>query len=267
MATETTSPAEQAKRVWTIGSYSDIAPNFLSMAAHLVDAAGVNANDRVLDVGCGTGSVAITAARQGARVTGLDITPAMLADARENAALADVDIDWREGSATDLPFEDDTFDVTLSSVGHVFADPPDAAARELCRVTRPGGRIGFTSWTPASVVPAMGKVLTGYLPAERDAPDPHFLWGDPDVVTERLGDGVDELDFQTGTVLSPVLSPAHYLEAATTQSGMFIVALEAVAEGDRSALREEMIEAIEPYFDDDHNAVRMEYRLTRATGS
>lgn len=266
MSPEATSPEEQAKQVWTLGSYADIAPNFLSMAAHLIEAADISATDSVLDVGCGTGNVAITAARRDARVTGLDIVPAMLTEAQKNAAIADVeDIVWREGTATDLPFEDNAFDVTLSSVGHVFANPPDAAARELLRVTRSGGRIAFTSWTPSSVVPAMGKVLSDYLPPNPDAPEPPFLWGDPDVVRERFGDTVNDVEFETGTVLTPVLSPAHYWDAAITQSGLFIVALEEVNDTDRPALREEMIETIEQYFDDSRNAVSMEYRLTTAT--
>lgn len=255
---------EQAKRVWTLGSYPDIAPNFLSMAAHLVESVGAGADETVLDIGCGTGNVAITAARRGAQVTGLDITPAMLDDARENAATAGVDVVWNEGTATDLPFEDDAFDVTLSCVGHVFADPPDAAARELRRVTRPGGHIAFTSWTPSSVVPAMGAVLADYLPPDPDAPEPPFRWGAPETVRKRLGDTVDDLQFETGSVLTPVLSPAHYWQAATTQSGMFIVALDAVADADRQELREEMLETIDQFFDESKNAVRMEYRLSKA---
>ncbi|WP_222914353.1 class I SAM-dependent methyltransferase [Natrinema sp. SYSU A 869] len=265
MAQEVSSPEEHAKFVWSLGSYSDIAPHFLSMAARLVDATDVNSDDTVLDVGCGTGNIAITAARRGASVTGLDITPTMLEKAKENAAVASVeDISWHEGTATDLPFDDDAFDITLSCVGHMFADPPDAAAQELLRVTRSGGQIAFTSWTPASVVPAMGKTLTEYLPPKPDAPVPPFLWGDPDVVRKRLGDNVDELVFETGTVLTPVLSPEHYWEAAVTQSGMFIVALENIDEDDLPALREEMIETIEQYFDDSQNAVPMEYCLTTA---
>lgn len=262
--TQGTSPEEHARHVWSLGSYADIAPHFLQMAARLVDATNVGSNDTVLDVCCGTGNVAITAARRGASVTGLDITPAMLDEARENAAIAGVeDISWRECAATDLPFDDDTFDTTLSCVGHMFANPPDAVARELRRVTRPGGRLAFTSWTPTSVVPAMGEILTEYLPPESDAPDPPVLWGDPDVVEDRLAD-VDELRFETGTVLVPVLSPAHYWEAAIIQSGPFIVALDNVVADERPALREEMIETITPYFDDSKNAVTMDYRLTTA---
>lgn len=257
---------EHVKHVWSLGSYPDIGRTFLSMAGHLVDAAEVDSTDEVLDVACGTGNVAITAARRGARVTGLDITPAMLDDARENAAIAGTeDVTWEEGNATDLPFEDDAFDVTLSCVGHMFANPPDAATSELLRVTRPGGRIGFTSWTPSSVVPEMAMALQEYLPPNPDAPDPPFLWGDPDVVRERLGDGISDLEFTTGTVQQKSLSPAHIWEDVRTQSGLFIVPLEEVDDDDYPALRADMIEAIAEYYDDRLNAMVMEYRLTTAT--
>jgi SAM-dependent methyltransferase len=256
---------ERVKRVWTVGSYPDIGETFLSMAAHLVDATAVEADHDVLDIACGTGNVAITAARRGATVTGLDITPAMLADARENAALAGVEaIDWEEGDAADLPFGDDVFDVTLSCVGHMFANPPEAAAAEMLRVTRPGGRIAFTSWTPRSVVPAMARVLREYLPPDPNAPAPPFMWGDPDVVRERLRGDVSDLAFETGTIEQLSLSPPHVWERVRTQSGMFIVALENVDEDDYPALRDEMLAVIEEYFDDSQNAMSMEYRLTRA---
>lgn len=236
------------------------------MAAHLVETADVNASDAVLDVGCGTGNVSITAARRGASVTGLDIVPAMLDDARENAAIAGVGgIDWREGTATDLPFADGEFDVTLSCLGHMFAEPPDQAGRELLRVTRPGGRIVFTAWTPSGPVPAMGAVLNEYLPPDPDPSEPPFLWGDPDAVRERLGAGVEDLEFETGSVLTPVLSPGHYWEKARTESGLFIAALDAIDEADHPALRDEMIETVEQFFDDTQNAVSMNYCLTSAT--
>lgn len=255
---------DRIRKIWTVGSYPEIGRDFLTMAADLVDAAGVGADDEVLDVACGTGNVAITAARRGARVTGLDITPEMLDSARENAALAGVEgVDWQHGDAADLPFAADAFDVTLSCVGHMFAQPPDEAAEELLRVTRPGGRIAFTSWTPTSVVPAMAKVLQAYLPPNPDAPDPPFLWGDDEVVRERLGDAVD-VAFTTGTVDQPAMSPEHLWEYVRTHSGLFIVALETVDEDDRPALDADMVEAITPYFDDDRNTVSLEYRLTTA---
>lgn len=237
------------------------------MAGHLVDASGVDAGDRILDVGCGTGNVAITAARRGGAVAGLDVTPAMIDRARRNAGIAGVDgIEWHEGTATALPFAADSFDVTLSALGHMYGDPPEAAAGELRRVTRPGGRIGFTSWTPTGLFPIVAGLVSTYL-APRDLPDlsePPFMWGDPDVVEERLSDHVKSLEFDTGTVRYPALSPAHFWRDLTEHSGLFITFVEKV--DDRSDLRQETIRTIERHFDAGANVVELEYLLATATG-
>lgn len=264
MSSDPPSPDERAKQVWSLGSYSEIAPNLLGMAAHLVESTGVTSDDDVLDIGCGTGNVAITAANQDANVTGLDIVPDMLDEAQENATIAGVGpIDWREGSASDLPFDENSFDVTLSGVGHVFAEPPEVVGQELLHVTRPGGRIGFTSWTPSSVVAAAGEVIADYLPPEAGGSALPVDWGDPEFVRERLGDRVENIEFETGTASTPVFSPTHYYEKAATESGPLIAALGAIDE--TAALREELIEAVEPFFDESQNAIRMEYRLTTAS--
>lgn len=257
------------KRVWAAGSYEDIAPKYVSMGGHLVERTEVGPDDEVLDVGCGTGTVAITAARRGARATGLDIQPALLEHARESAELAGVDLTWREGDATALPFEANAFDVTLSNLGHMYGDPPRAAARELLRVTRPGGRLGFTSWTPTSLYPSMAGVVATALSPE-DLPDfsePPFLWGDPGTVRDRLEGAVDAVEFETATVQYPALSPEHFWHHTTTNSGMFIEVLEEVDEEELPGLREQLIETIEGYFDDRENAVELEYLLTTATAS
>lgn len=254
----------QARRVWSLGAYEQIAPAFLPMAAHLVDAAGVSAGERILDVACGTGNVAVTAARRGAEVTGLDLLPSMLEAARENARIAGTEVTWREGTATALPFPDDAFDAALSCVGHIFATPPAEAARELVRVTRPGGRIAFACWTPSCAIAAMGRLLNGYLPPDPAPPDPPFRWGDPEVAAARLGDGVGELHFETGTLLAPVLSPAHYWEKATRESGLFIAALSRVDESRLPELEREMIEVIGGFFDERRNVMPLEYRIATA---
>lgn len=249
------------------GSYAEMAPHYLPIAGRLVDRAGVDADDRVLDVGCGTGNVAITAARRDADVTGLDLEPSMLERARENAAVAGVDVRWREGDAADLPFEDDAFDVTLSALGHMLAEPQSAAGRELRRVTRPGGRVAFAAWTPGSLYPELGAVLLPALPAEArpDYEEPPFLWGDRDVVRERLEADVSALAVETGTVGYPAQSPAHFWRELSTHSDVFREAMAAVDEAERDALAERCVETIEPYFDGWENAVVLEYLTTEAT--
>ncbi|WP_232685804.1 class I SAM-dependent methyltransferase [Halobacterium zhouii] len=265
MTQPTPKPTEQIQKEWTVGSYPTLARTFLPMASRLVDAAGVGPQDRVLDVACGTGNVALTAFRRGADVTGVDITPAMLDGARERAAVIDADVDWEAGDATALPFGDDAFDATLSCLGHMFADDADAAATELVRVTRPGGRIAFTSWTPESGIAAMMQTLSTYLPPRPDSPPPPFLWGDPDTVRSRFGDRVEDLRFETGTVRYPALSPGHFWESMTSDSGAIRLAVEEVAESETAALWEEQSETLAPYFSDDDNAVELEYRLVTGT--
>jgi hypothetical protein len=111
----------------------------------------------------------------------------------------------------------------------------------------------------------MAKTLQEYLPPNPDAPPPPFLWGDEGVVRERLTDGVSDLSFETGTVEQLSLSPSHSWEMIRSQSGIFIVALENVDEDDYPTLSEDMIAAIEEYFDESQNAVSMEYLITTAT--
>src|SRR5438874_3443337 len=108
-------------------------------AARLVEYAGVRLGARVLDVACGTGVVSVTAARVGARVTGLDLTPELIAVARDNARIAGIDADFHEGDVEDLPFEPDTFDIVVSQYGHIFAPRPEVAIAEMLRVLKSGG--------------------------------------------------------------------------------------------------------------------------------
>lgn len=256
---------EQTQQEWTLGAYSNLASIFMPIAARLVDAADVGPNDTVLDVACGTGNVALTASRRGADVTGVDITPAMLKDAREQAAVIGADVDWQESDAAALPFEDDTFDITLSCLGHMFVPDPDAAGSELIRVTKPGGRIAYTSWTPDSGIAAMMRVLSEYVPPEPEPSPPPVLWGDPETVRKRFGDRVKEITFETATVMYPALSPAHFWHTMTTDSGAIMLAVEAVPEADRETMREAMLATLEPYYSETDNAIVLEYQLVTAT--
>lgn len=255
----------EIRREWSLGSYPAVGRSFVGMAAELVDAADVGSGTRVLDVACGTGNAALTARRRGARVTGVDLTPAMLDVARERATVVDADVDWREGDAAALPFDDDGFDVTLSCLGHVFVPDASAAGDELVRVTRPGGRLAFTSWTPDGGIAAMVAVLSEYLPPRPEAAPPPFRWGDPATVRDRLGDEVENLAFDRGVVRYPAVSPAHFWDRMTRDSGPIVAALEDVAERDRPALDESVVDALDRFFDDGDNAVALSYRLGTAT--
>lgn len=234
-------------------------------AAKLVTRAGVKAGQRVLDVACGTGVVSVTAARRGARVTGLDLTPELLARARENAQIAGVNVEWLEGDVEKLPFGDAAFDVVLSEFGHIFAPRPEVAIGEMLRVLKPGGTIAFSTWPPELFIGRMFMMTVGYLPPPSVEVPPPPLWGDPNVVRQRLGDRVKDILFDRATMLVPALSPAHHLEWAEKHSASTMRVAAALRESDPARLerfRQEYIALAAEYFAE--NQVRQDFLMTRA---
>jgi SAM-dependent methyltransferase len=137
------------RATWAAGDYAAVAEHIDDAPPRdLLARVDVQPGQDVLDVATGTGNVAIRAAAAGAQVVGLDLTPELFDTARRRAAQLDVTVDWVEGDAEDLPFEDDRFDRVLSTFGVQFAPRHEIVARELVRVCRPGGRIGLVNWTP-----------------------------------------------------------------------------------------------------------------------
>jgi SAM-dependent methyltransferase len=235
-------------------------------AARLVNHARVVAGQRVLDVACGTGVVAITAARAGARVTALDFTPQLLERAREHAQLAGVNVDFREGDAERLPFDDGAFDVVLSQYGHMFAPTPDVVVSEMLRVLKPAGTIAFSTWPPDVFVGRTMMLVARYAPAPPPGVAPPPLWGDPNVVRERLGTAVKDIVFDRDRMWVPALSPAHARNNFEKTAGPVIKLVEALSASDQERLsefRRELEALVAEYFQD--NLVRQDYLLTRAT--
>src|SRR4026209_1959850 len=145
----------------------------------------------MLDVGCGSGQLALIAARAGARVHGCDIATNWIEKARERAAAESLDALFEEGDAESLPYEDAQFDVVTSLFGAMFAPRPELVAAELTRVCRPGGFIAMANWTPGGFVGQMFKTIARYIaPSGMPAP---VLWGDEDTVRNRLRNGIAEL--------------------------------------------------------------------------
>ena len=239
---------------------------FTGMAApRLVQFARVERGAKVLDVACGTGVVALTAARAGAKVTGLDLTPELIARAKENAAIAKLEIQWHEGDAEELPFGDGTFDVVLSQFGHMFAPRPEVVVREMLRVLRPGGTIAFATWPPELFTGSMFAMVGRYSPAPPPAGvSPPPQWGDPNAVRERLGSAVKDLVFDRHLMRMPMLSPQHglaFMEHNVGPVARLTKALEGAPEK-LASLRREFEALITLYFED--NAMRQDYLLSRA---
>lgn len=236
-------------------------------AARLVKLAGVKAGQKVLDVGCGTGVVALTARRVGARVSGLDLTPELLARAKEHSAVAGFeDIAWREGDAEVLPYNDGEFDVVLSQFGHMFAPRHEVVTKEMLRVLRPGGVIAFNTWPPEVGLGPLFALVGSYSPPLPPGVSPSPQWGDVGIVKQRLGNAVRDLRFDRGTMLFPTVSPGHYRVTLEQTSGTVVKLVERLR-GDPQTLakfRSEVEALVGELFEPEQNVVRLDYLMTRA---
>jgi SAM-dependent methyltransferase len=179
---------ERVRATWTSGDFGRIAKGYVLGAAEFIARLELETGERVLDVACGTGNLALPAARTGAAVTGIDIAPNLLAQAEARAAAERVAISFQLGDAEQLPYETASFDTVVTMFGAMFAARPERAAAELLRVTRPGGRIAMANWTPASFIGEMLRTTVAYVPAPSTVPSP-LLWGTEDHVRSRLEAG------------------------------------------------------------------------------
>lgn len=257
---------------WALGDYRSIGKVISPVSAKLVRLVNVKPVDSVLDVACGFGNTAITARRAGAKVTGIDITPELLAQAKEEEYIAKVSgIDWREGNAEILPFEDESFDIVLSTFGHMFALNQKATAKEMQRVLKKGGRIGFATWSPELGWGRMYSTISKYVPAvqnnQSQIPSPSPMqWGVPSKIQELLYD-VNNIFFERDTIEYPILSPNHYWEEMSTKSGSMIQLIQALVKENKleeiESIRQDYLKTLEPYIHD--NIVRLGYLLTIAT--
>jgi ubiquinone/menaquinone biosynthesis C-methylase UbiE len=205
----------------------------------LVERAGVEPGMEVLDVGTGTGNAALPATKRGARVTGLDDAPDLLAIARERGADEMIELEWVEGRPESLPFGDDSFDRVLSAFGHMFAPDHEKVAAELKRVCRPDGRLGLAAWTPDGLGGRMLGVLANHLPPPPEYSSAPTLWADSDHLGELLGDDVEH---ETHTLELEADSPEEWFEFVAQSVGPFVTAREALDEEGWEAMRAELVE-------------------------
>jgi SAM-dependent methyltransferase len=237
-------------------------------AAKLVKFAEVAAGQKLLDVACGTGVVAVTAARRGAKVCGLDLSPVLLERARRNASVANLNIDFVEGDAEALPYPNASFDVVLSQFGHIFAPRPAVVLIEMLRVLRAGGRIAFSTWPPEHFTGQMFALVASHQPPAQAGgalPAPPPLWGDPNVVRERLGSTVIEITFARDVLLAPAMSLQHFRNAQEKTIGPLTKLVESLQNdaGKLGELRAAFDALAAKSYGD--NAIHMQFLMTRAT--
>jgi ubiquinone/menaquinone biosynthesis C-methylase UbiE len=167
------------RAMWSAGEFEWLARMIWPVGALLVSRLGIGDGDEVVDIGCGTGNVAIQAAQAGAHVTGVDLSPGMLARARAHAEAEGLAIACVEGDAEELPIGDASVDVAVSSFGNMFAPRHEMAAAEMLRVLRPGGRFGMTAWSAEGAINRFLLTVAAHLPPPPPFAQPPALWGDP----------------------------------------------------------------------------------------
>lgn len=232
---------QRARAMWATGDYPTVALTIREVSDRIVRLVGIRPGEDVLDVACGNGNTTIPAAQAGGRVTGVDLTPELLQAGRVAAAVAGVQIDWREGDAEALPFEDAQFDVVLSSFGCMFAPRHEVVAAEIARVLRPGGRLGLCAWTPEGTIGRFFELMSKHLPPPPAFASPPPRWGDPDHVRRLfVGSGI-ALQFERAIVEMRFDSVPEMVSFYETNFGPVIAARELLAPtGGWLPLREEL---------------------------
>jgi SAM-dependent methyltransferase len=228
------------QKTWSEGDFAMVASLIMLVAEELAESLEIVPGERVLDVACGSGNGAIAAARRSwGEVVGCDYVPALLERGRERAAAERLDVDFVEGDAEDLPFEDGQFDVVMSIFGAMFAPDQQKTAAELLRVCKPGGRIGMANWVPDSGVGQMFMTIAKHAPPPPGIKPP-LLWGVEESLRELFGDGISELQVERRTSRQTFRSIDHWMDFFRTYFGPTKVAFERVGPDGEAALEADL---------------------------
>ena len=180
------------KSTWESGDFGQVAKFIMPIAEQFMSRIELRPGMKVLDAACGTGNLAVIAARRGCITSGLDLAANLIAQARERARRESLDIEYTEGDAEAMPYPDASFDMVVSMYGVMFAPRPERVVSELQRVTRPGGLIALANWTPEGFIGKMFAVFARHLPPPAGLPSP-LQWGDEAVVRSRFNGAIQEL--------------------------------------------------------------------------
>jgi len=266
VTTDYTELRDKQQKVWSSGDYNKIAAITVPLSEHLVDHVGIEPGARVLDVATGTGHAALAASRRSAAVVGIDYVPQLLDIARRRATAEDLEIDFAQADAEDLPYDDGAFDVVLSAIGVMFAADHQRAARELTRVCRTGGRIGVVSWTPEGFVGGLLATVGRHVTPPAGA-QPPTRWGTESVVAELLGGEVTDVDSVTANVTQRFADADAFADLFLTYYGPTYAAAGRLSVDGRVAFREDLVALASSYDRGEGTGlvVDWEYRIVTAT--
>lgn len=254
--TDTNHPAVEAKQIpnletvkakqkatWESGDFGQIALSIEHVAEEFMARLSLPRGAQVLDVACGTGNLAVIAARQGCDVQGIDIAGNLIEQARARAAKAGLKINFKEADAEALPFTDSRFDLVVSMYGVMFAPQPGVAVAEMRRVTKSGGQIALANWTPEGFIGKMFKVFKAHLPPPPAIVPSPMGWGDEATVRERLSQGFTDLRLTRRIALMRYpFPPAETVEFFRQYYGPTLKAFASLDATAQSALRRDLVE-------------------------
>ena len=224
---------------WSAGDFNEIGKSLMPAAEDLLRAADPSAGARVLDIACGSGNVALVAARRFCEVAGIDIAENLIARARVRAAAEGAPVDFRTGDAQALPWRDGTFDLVTSAFGIMFAPDQPKAAAEALRVCRHGGRIALANWMPEGFGRDFFGAHARHAPPPEGAPSP-LVWGTEEGVEALLGAGASEIRCRRCSTQIHYRSVAHALETYATHFGPTLRVLERVGPEGAAALMDDL---------------------------
>jgi SAM-dependent methyltransferase len=231
--------------MWGNGPYQRITETLTDIHERVIEALAPRPGLLWLDLACGTGAVAEGAAARGAKVTGVDLSPALIETASRRAADLGLDIDYRVGDAEQLDLPSGSFDAVSSTLGIMFTPDHEAAASELARVTRSGGRIALACWTPTGGLGQMFRMMAPFQPAP--PPSSPFAWGDETRVRELLGESFElEISEHTSTARMP--SGEAFWELFSTSYGPTKTLAESLPDDRRDELHQTWVDFFESNF-------------------
>lgn len=232
---------------WASGDFAVVGTTLQIVGESLCEAVDLRAGESVLDVACGNGNAALAAARRFGRVTGLDYVPELLAKAAARATAEGTSLELHEGDAEALPYADASFDVVLSTFGVMFAPNHVAAAAELLRVCRPGGRIGLASWTPSGFIGEMFGVVGRHVAPPKGVMPPS-LWGKREHLAALFGDKVRAIEAVPRDFAFRYESAQHFVAMFRAYYGPTLKAFAALDERGQQAFAGDL-EALVAKFD------------------
>src|SRR5262245_38794961 len=227
------------QKTWMAGDYDRFSRYMEDGARQYYERLEIPPGAKLLDIGCGSGQLALMASRDGFNTTGVDIAENLIERARERAAAECLNAHFEVADAEALPFQDASFDVVVSLIGAMFAPRPEHVARELLRVCAPGGTIAMANWTASGFVGQMFKAIARFI-APANMPSP-LLWGDEAIVRERLGWGVSQLNLcrRMHTFNYP-FPPSEVVDVFRVYYGPANLAFESLDHAGRHALHHEL---------------------------